>query len=274
MTNCPGCGRGRMSDWALGAPEVFVSYARAGQHEIAARLHQRITAAGWIALRDVDDIPAGTRWRGTIHGWLDSCDVAVVLRGAQALGSPWVQDEVSVLAHRFFRPGADLDALLLVHFGDVELAGLGQGRLGAANAPQIESREVFPVAPDPATRDAIVEAIIGHIHRILATRPGAGAGAGLRHRAAHHARARLPAAADPLRRMCGTLAGGRRLPEGPEQLAALAAVEWCRAGDPLPGHPGIGGQSGGPGRDVRARRPAGVGRVLAPGRAQCRRRPG
>jgi hypothetical protein len=70
------------------------------QLSLARRLHERLSATGCHPRLDDLDISTSERWHQTLASWLSTCQVAVVLLSPDAIASPWVRYELSVLSHR------------------------------------------------------------------------------------------------------------------------------------------------------------------------------
>lgn len=77
----------------------MISYSNA-QHELADQVHGLLKAAGHAPRLDRLDIAPGERFRRTLAWWLSACHAAVVLLSRDALESPWVRYELSVLVTR------------------------------------------------------------------------------------------------------------------------------------------------------------------------------
>jgi hypothetical protein len=75
---------------ALARLEVLVKGLRAGRN-------------GVEVLFDKEQITEGTRWREVIHAMLAECDAAIILVTPDALKSPWVLKESTILRWRFDR---------------------------------------------------------------------------------------------------------------------------------------------------------------------------
>jgi hypothetical protein len=70
------------------------------QQTLAGRLHKALAGYGSHPKLDNLDIASGERWRQTLAWWLSACQTAVVLLSRDAIASPWVRYELSVLSHR------------------------------------------------------------------------------------------------------------------------------------------------------------------------------
>lgn len=77
----------------------MISYSTV-QRPFARQLHERLTECGCNPKLDHLDIAMGDRWRQTIAWWLSACQAAVVLLSEEAIASPWVRYELSVLSNR------------------------------------------------------------------------------------------------------------------------------------------------------------------------------
>jgi hypothetical protein len=77
----------------------MISYSTV-QRALAERLHEHLSARDYSPRLSHLDIAEGERWRQTVAWWLSACRLAVVLLSEDAVASPWVRYELSVLANR------------------------------------------------------------------------------------------------------------------------------------------------------------------------------
>jgi hypothetical protein len=79
---------------------LMISYS-AKRKTVAKELKKRLgTVEGIKPKVDCVDLQAGDKWRADINLWLSACQSAVVLLCPDAVESPWVLYELSILAHR------------------------------------------------------------------------------------------------------------------------------------------------------------------------------
>lgn len=81
---------------------IFISHS-SHQQETRERLRaicDRLTEQGFNVLVDYDVIKSGDQWRQRIHASLAECQAAAVLFDREALDSPWVLKEATILAWR------------------------------------------------------------------------------------------------------------------------------------------------------------------------------
>lgn len=64
---------------------IFISYRRADSQTISGRIYDRLATAfgGENVFKDVDDIPAGSDFRGVLRQAASQCDVMLVILGPQ-----------------------------------------------------------------------------------------------------------------------------------------------------------------------------------------------
>jgi hypothetical protein len=85
----------------------MISYSTR-QRELALRVRERLSRCSGPRI-DCLDIAYGAEFREQLAWWLSYCHAAVVLLSADALASPWVRYELSVLANR-----VQLDNVILI----------------------------------------------------------------------------------------------------------------------------------------------------------------
>lgn len=161
--------------WPWQDSEVMISYASKHRTDLALLLHSELEALGSVPRLDRVGIDDGRPWRGTIHGWLDSCDAAIALLDEAALQSPFVRYEINVLSHRFWQSTNDMDALLLVRLGGVSIKDIeegwfdrGEGVSDPARLAELQSRNAFESA---ATDEEICAEIVERLAALGDGRP-------------------------------------------------------------------------------------------------------
>ena len=144
-------------------PRIFISHSAKEPEALAVRdkLKKALKDTGrYTVLLDVDTIQPGDRWRCEINLWLGACDAAVVLLSEEALKSPYVTYETSVLAYRNVLDKTFL--ILPVLLGNVTEVGLQKSYLSAAQLDEIQ-----------IVRGTTPEEIVALVlQRIESTKPG------------------------------------------------------------------------------------------------------
>jgi hypothetical protein len=128
------------------------------QRALAARIHERLVA-GEVGNPKLDhlDIAEGERWRQTIAWWLSACQVAVVLLSQEALDSPWVRYELSVLSGREQLGNVHL---VLVYVGMTPDEVHSHPELEPLQLGEIQSyHELVDGKPDDEELDALVATV-------------------------------------------------------------------------------------------------------------------
>src|ERR1017187_5155766 len=82
--------------------KLFVSHS---SHADASRTRlrtvcQKLENAGFFVLVDYEEIKSGDAWRDRIHTSLAECQAALILFDEEALNSPWVLKEATILSRR------------------------------------------------------------------------------------------------------------------------------------------------------------------------------
>lgn len=137
---------------------VFISYSSEDPESRSLR-DALATALGaeperFGLLIDNRTLEPGDAWRARINLWVDGCDAALVLLSQEALKSPYVIYENSVLAHR---SDADRSLLIIpVLLDDVNIADLKRGLLWPA---QLDERQGISGRSEPE----IVQAVLGRL---------------------------------------------------------------------------------------------------------------
>lgn len=142
----------------------MISYA-SPQRAFADALHARLAADGACAPKlDHLDIPAGARWRQTLAWWLSACHTAVLLLSHDALRSPYVGYEVSVLHHRCLSR-ADV-RLVLVYLGIGRDAVSGDARFAPFELGELQGAHELPdPGPDANANANAIERIAEEVGR-------------------------------------------------------------------------------------------------------------
>ena len=123
---------------------VFISYSR--QDPRSAEIRNALAAAllaepkRFGLLADAFTLEPGDAWRSRINLWVGGCDAAVVLLSREALKSPYVAYENSVLAYRSAITPASL-LILPVLLDDVGFKALKESFLYPA---QLEEKQAIP----------------------------------------------------------------------------------------------------------------------------------
>ncbi|MCA1701855.1 MAG: toll/interleukin-1 receptor domain-containing protein [Actinobacteria bacterium] len=136
---------------------LFVSHSSSQSPEARQRLRAFVEAlrSGEDAvdvLYDQEQITSGDHWRERIHAMLAECDAATILITEDALESPWVLKEATILAWRHERNKKF--ALLPVLSDKVDLKRLKRNKLwNPLDIPEIQ----FVSKADPADASAAVQ---------------------------------------------------------------------------------------------------------------------
>jgi hypothetical protein len=134
----------------------MISYSTV-QRPLAVRLHARLKLCGCNPKLDHLDIAGGERWNQTVAWWLSACHTGVVLLSPEALASPWVRYELSVLSNR---EKIERNARLVLVYVGVERHKV---HLDPALAPlqmgDLQSFELADAHPDDDTLDRLVESV-------------------------------------------------------------------------------------------------------------------
>lgn len=96
--------------------------AASAQYELAVDFEK---LQHYDVLVDIDELQAGKPWPKQLHEWMARCNMAVLLLTANAVKSPWVLKEATILAWRL-----SLDTsfrFVTVRFADVSDADLSKG---------------------------------------------------------------------------------------------------------------------------------------------------
>jgi hypothetical protein len=136
----------------------MISYARM-QRPLAERLHEGLKSGECEPKLDYLDIPDGDRWHQTIAWWLSACQVAVVLLSKQAMASPWVRYELSVLKNREL---VERNMRLVVVYLSVTRQHLADDpEFGPLRLDEIESHHELP---DDHPDDQAVAELVKAVH--------------------------------------------------------------------------------------------------------------
>ncbi|PYQ56207.1 MAG: hypothetical protein DMF53_26200, partial [Acidobacteria bacterium] len=141
---------------------VFISYSR--QDPRSAEIRNALAAAllaepkRFGLLADAFTLEPGDAWRSRINLWVGGCDAAVVLLSREALKSPYVAYENSVLAYRSAIAPASL-LILPVLLDDVGFKALKESFLYPA---QLEEKQA--VSGDLTTEE-IVSKVMDRLSR-------------------------------------------------------------------------------------------------------------
>jgi hypothetical protein len=137
----------------------MISYATVNR-ALASKLHDKLEQKGCKPVIDYLNIRTGDRWRSKIAWWLSTCQVAIVLLSPQALKSPWVRYELSVLTNREQRGSAHL---ILVWVG----VNPGEVRQSDDLDPfQLAEIQSYHHLDSDEVDDATIEAIVGSVDRL------------------------------------------------------------------------------------------------------------
>jgi hypothetical protein len=136
---------------------VMISYSTKRQ-DTADRLHAMLKKRGAKPRLDRLDIDPGERWRESIGWWLSACDAAVVLLCPDAIASPWVRYELSVLSNRAL-VGRDL-RVILVCLGGVQHAQLAKDpAFIPCGLDGLQNRDIPALEVTDAEMEEIVDAL-------------------------------------------------------------------------------------------------------------------
>jgi hypothetical protein len=141
---------------------VFISHSSKDLHatEVLERLHAALAQHFAVKL-DRADLQPGDNWRAEINTWLGYCEAAVILLSEDALKSPYVAFEASILAHR--KSAQDRFPLIPVFLGAVDYASVENSiMLSPSRIHDIQS--VIRIS-DPA---AIVAAVLAKLQQAQA----------------------------------------------------------------------------------------------------------
>ncbi|HBL29163.1 MAG TPA: hypothetical protein DD490_20220 [Acidobacteria bacterium] len=119
---------------------IFISHIAKDQAVLAAReaLLQALNGtADYEVLPTGVTLPPGVGWRSRINAWLEACDAAIVFLSEDALKSPRVTYETSVLAHRCATWDSSL-LILPVVLGDVTPESLQKSYLQEASLREVQ----------------------------------------------------------------------------------------------------------------------------------------
>jgi len=213
--------------------EVMISYAAAMRLELAALVRDKLAELGTIPRMDQIDIVSGRPWRSTINAWLDSCDFAVILLTPAAMRSAWVQFEVNILTHRFWRDGSGLEGLIVVLLDGVAREDL---RLSWAEPGQLAEVHIGLTFGKNIKDEEVVGQILAALERVAQASGSTRRPTSLEHRARYHARPILPSRRTPLDRAAKGICdrdlsidrARRRIPQEVEALLDWVALELCR----------------------------------------------
>ncbi|HET6949318.1 MAG TPA: toll/interleukin-1 receptor domain-containing protein [Acidimicrobiales bacterium] len=134
----------------------MISYSSV-QRTLAQQLHERLAQGGCRPKLDHLDISTGDRWRETIAWWLSACQVAVVILSKQAIESPWVRYELSVLSNR---EQVGNVRLVLVYVGVTPDYLRTQADFEPLQLTEVQSYHQLPDdEPDEDALDALVRSI-------------------------------------------------------------------------------------------------------------------
>jgi hypothetical protein len=131
---------------------VFISHSAKDQHanEVLERLSAELRQYFDVRV-DREDLRLGVNWRAEINTWLGYCEAAIVLLSEDAVESPYVAYEVSILGHRkaiqFQFP------LIPVFLGAVDYARVEQSRLSPSRIQDVQA----------VVRLSSVEAIVANV---------------------------------------------------------------------------------------------------------------
>lgn len=138
------------------APGARVFLSHSTKEELPQRVRDRIAeelrAGGYRVLLDKDGLRLGEGWRNALELWIGSCDAAVVLLSEQALTSPFVAHEVSVLSYRQRFQQDPSFVLIPVLIAPVSHAAVDASPLGASFLTALEPVRIA-AAPGTAPRD-------------------------------------------------------------------------------------------------------------------------
>jgi hypothetical protein len=141
---------------------VFISYSHQDSRsaEIRDALAEALLAEPkrFGLLADVFTLEPGDAWRSRINLWVGGCDAAVVLLSREALKSPYVVYENSVLAYRSALDPASL-LILPVLLDDVDVKALKEGFLYPS---QLEEKQAIS---GDLTTEEIVSKVMDRLSR-------------------------------------------------------------------------------------------------------------
>lgn len=141
-------------------PLIFVSHS-SKDNELTRQVCQALRGAGagetvcdplvdyeklqnYDVLVDVDELQAGKPWPKQLHEWMARCHAAVLLLTSNAVKSPWVLKEATILAWRL-----SLDnnfSFFIVRFDDVSNADMTAGGFDPLMLPEIQKLTVGDAA--------------------------------------------------------------------------------------------------------------------------------
>lgn len=138
--------------------KLFVSHS---SHSDASKTRlrsvcQRLENAGFSVLVDYEEIKSGDVWRDRIHISLAECHAALILFDKEALNSPWVLKEATILS---WRRALEKDSFRLLPV-----------RLGSVTKDDLETRQFAPLLLNEvqhvvnADADSIVAAVLNSVN--------------------------------------------------------------------------------------------------------------
>jgi hypothetical protein len=125
-----------------------------------------LRARNYRVLVDADELRPGDEWRLVLYSWLAECHAAVLLLSKEALNSPWVRRETTILMWRHLLGPTvhvvpalvgDVTARDVAQAGFGELGALQYARLAKPGSTPAHARELasaiagrFAVLPEPS----------------------------------------------------------------------------------------------------------------------------
>ncbi|MGB1287902.1 MAG: DarT ssDNA thymidine ADP-ribosyltransferase family protein, partial [Aggregatilineales bacterium] len=96
---------------------IFISYARRDARELAIKLRDSLSSAGYSIWLDLEEIPGGASWSENIEAAIEHCHIMLALMSDGAYGSQWCRAEQL----RALRKGKSLIPLLVEQNAEVPL---------------------------------------------------------------------------------------------------------------------------------------------------------
>jgi hypothetical protein len=93
----------RAADWEGMMGRIFISHSSLSDPDaelVRDTVQSQLEERGHTVLLDKERLEPGDEWRSVLYQWLGECDGAIVLLNEQAVASPWVAREATILLWR------------------------------------------------------------------------------------------------------------------------------------------------------------------------------